>query len=259
MKIIYLDFEATQFSFDIISIGAVKYTGETFYTLVKPPKVSKITPLITKITGLTKEMFDDTLQPICSIFLKFVNWCKDGCENEDILFVTYGGFDITLLKHCVKRFPNVPEFEYVLNNVQDIQSILNKLAGFSTYSLASLSKLYETCFEKEPEGLHNSLCDAQMLQEVHKSVQNMSLESLKVLAENEVLNKYIKRYKRNRKRVRQDIREYLDTLSDFEIDTLCIEDLFKASLYVCDEVEGIIKNYYFLLKGTKLKGQIYER
>ena len=259
MRVIYIDFEATQFSFDIISIGAVKDNGSTFYTLVKPPRVDRVTPLITKITGLTRDMFTDDLKPIEVVFPEFVKWCRSDCQNDEIVFATYGGFDRTLLKHGVKRFPNIPEFAYVLERWYDIERLLNKLAGFPPYRMASLSALYSLCCGAVPEDLHNPLCDSQMLREIHIKAQATSEEAIKVISENEIVDKYVGRYKRGRKHFKRELREYFDTLTEAELDTVTIEDLFRVCPAIYDEVENVLKNYYFLLKGKKLKGRVYVR
>ena len=66
----YIDFEATQFSNRIISVGCVCENGNTFKSLVKPVNKGKITPLL---TGLTKDLkvlpFSQT-QPTLMILLE---------------------------------------------------------------------------------------------------------------------------------------------------------------------------------------------
>ena len=49
----FIDFEATQFSNEIISVGCVREDGETFYSLVNVQR-NKITPFITDLTGISK-------------------------------------------------------------------------------------------------------------------------------------------------------------------------------------------------------------
>ena len=51
----FIDFEATQFSGDIISVGCVDETGRRFYSLVKPHKLGLMTGFITDLTGITDE------------------------------------------------------------------------------------------------------------------------------------------------------------------------------------------------------------
>ena len=54
----FIDFEAMQFSNEIISVGCVSENGEKFYSLVQPKKAKKITDFITTLTGITYEDLD---------------------------------------------------------------------------------------------------------------------------------------------------------------------------------------------------------
>ena len=53
----FIDFEATQFSNDIISIGCIDENGEEFYSLINPGE-GKLTSFITELTGITDEMLN---------------------------------------------------------------------------------------------------------------------------------------------------------------------------------------------------------
>lgn len=66
----FIDFEATQFSMEIISVGCVREDGQTFYALVAP-KEGKITPFITNLTGITAEMVKTAMTPD-SVFRSFM-------------------------------------------------------------------------------------------------------------------------------------------------------------------------------------------
>ena len=48
----FIDFEATQFTGEIISIGCVDENDRQFYTLVKPEKSEDITGFIIDLTGI---------------------------------------------------------------------------------------------------------------------------------------------------------------------------------------------------------------
>ena len=51
----YIDFEATQFTEQIISIGCIDEVGNSFYSLVKPQLENfKISNFITELTGISK-------------------------------------------------------------------------------------------------------------------------------------------------------------------------------------------------------------
>ena len=50
----FIDFEASQFAEEIISVGCVDESGRSFYSLVRPKKPKKVTDFITKLTGITR-------------------------------------------------------------------------------------------------------------------------------------------------------------------------------------------------------------
>lgn len=97
----YLDFEATQFSNRIISIGCVSETGESFNTLVKPARGEKISPFITKLTGITNEQIQDA-PSADEAFMEFYRWIQR-VSGLDIVptFYVYGN-DSNFIDHTIK-------------------------------------------------------------------------------------------------------------------------------------------------------------
>lgn len=78
----FIDFEATQFSEEIISVGCKREDGETFYALVRPVE-GKITPFITNLTGITAEMVEEAMSPD-TVFEMFYDWAfKDANEMPE--------------------------------------------------------------------------------------------------------------------------------------------------------------------------------
>lgn len=75
----FIDFEATQFSQEIISIGCIREDGQTFYALVAPKK-GKITPFITNLTGITAEMIDSAMSAD-AVFSKFYDWLFENLDD----------------------------------------------------------------------------------------------------------------------------------------------------------------------------------
>ena len=69
----FIDFEATQFTNEIISIGCVREDGNSFYALVKPKKQKAITPFITDLTGITKDMLENE-KSSDEVFENFFDW-----------------------------------------------------------------------------------------------------------------------------------------------------------------------------------------
>ena len=93
----FIDFEATQFSEEIISVGCIREDGETFYSLVAPIE-GKITPFITNLTGITAEMLQDAMSPD-HVFESFYDWAFANDDTPD--FFVWGNSDIDFLRHTL--------------------------------------------------------------------------------------------------------------------------------------------------------------
>ena len=77
----FIDFEASQFAEEIISVGCVDEDGRSFYSLVRPRKPRKVTDFITKLTGITR---DEILNAPTAdeVFTSFFEWLgKEGIQR----------------------------------------------------------------------------------------------------------------------------------------------------------------------------------
>lgn len=162
----YLDFEATQFSNQIISIGCVSESGKTFSTLVNPGEKIKISKFITELTGITKDMLSAApdMDEAFDRLHTFVCMCD--YFNEPHYFC-YGDCDATFIKASIQRMHNV-------NSIIFAQSILYALFDYSKsvkkffkadQSIA-LRKLFSFIKEDEIVQKHDALEDAKMLYDV---------------------------------------------------------------------------------------------
>ena len=95
----FIDFEATQFSEEVISVGCIREDGETFYSLVSPVE-GKITPFITNLTGITAEMLQNAMSPD-HVFDQFYDWAFNGDDTPD--FFVWGSNDVDFLRHTFVR------------------------------------------------------------------------------------------------------------------------------------------------------------
>ena len=101
---IYLDFEATQFTENIIAIGASCEYGE-FDCLVQPPKEKELTKFITNLTGITPEMIKYALTPDEAFYDLFF-WISEMAQEangEPIFYHTYGAMDKIFLRNAAKH------------------------------------------------------------------------------------------------------------------------------------------------------------
>lgn len=98
----FIDFEATQFSNEIIAIGCVREDGVEFQSYVKADK--KITDFITQLTGITQEMIDEAPESDV-VFKSFYEWLRG---DRNIEFYCYGNSDLDFVK---KNLKNTVDFE----------------------------------------------------------------------------------------------------------------------------------------------------
>lgn len=137
---IYFDFEATQFSERVISIGAVCEYGE-FGCLVSSFS-KKITPYITKLTGITKEMVKGapTAEEAFSDLRDWLNLMS--IEDSVLSCHCYGDSDKKFLYNTAKEVKN-----------QDIAKFIRSLAD----SLLDDSRIVTHYLKVSAIGVHKAL------------------------------------------------------------------------------------------------------
>lgn len=173
----FIDFEATQFSNYIISIGCVRENGDEFYSLVKPAskKNKKITKFITDLTGITSEMVDKAPEAD-EVFKNFFDWCAE--FDDDIPeFFCYGNCDANF---CQANFNQSTNFKsksilgFLHTGLKDYAPVVQK--HFGLIQLVSLAKVVEYYQGNEIIQTHNALDDAKMLKYVYEQIQSHSIE-----------------------------------------------------------------------------------
>lgn len=189
---IFLDLEATQYSKEIISIGAISDKGETFYSLVRCN--TKVTKLITNLTGISNNDLKNQSK-FYKVFDSFWKWCCGQKKNkqEDIMFIVYGNFDGELIKAEYLRRPDDKRLFYMMNNIVDYQYYLmmHLYGSISTsLSLLNASKLLTKNDSLEQD--HNALNDAILLKLLYDSVGVPNIENL-ITAEKENYVRNIKK------------------------------------------------------------------
>lgn len=161
----YLDFEATQFSNRIISIGCVSETGESFKTLVKPVNGGKVNQFITDLTGITNEMLDNA-PSADDAFNQFFNFVINVSDNTAPKYFCYGDSDKDFIKHTVKYMTDVRAISFAVSvETMLINYAKNVRAYFSSNDI-SLKKLVALVRHvDEVEQKHDVMDDAMMLKE----------------------------------------------------------------------------------------------
>jgi hypothetical protein len=184
----YLDFEATQYTDRIISIGCVADSGHQFYCLVKTNK--KISPFITELTGITEEMLEqEALEPKYAF-----NALKDFIDEENknsktpSFFFCYGNED---KKYLLTTLKDISDYEWIddgcgysrlycsLKLKRFIKNLAYSLIDYSEdlkdwFNIeqpVGLKKVLSYLEKNEIEQKHNALDDAEMLYQVVSKTQ----------------------------------------------------------------------------------------
>jgi DNA polymerase III epsilon subunit-like protein len=166
----FIDFEATQYSNEIISIGCVNERGDKFSSLVQAnPK--KVTNFITELTGITKQ--DVINAPSADeVFNNFYDWITiDG--NIDFTFYCYGDTDITFIESNLKKAKNLKAIcalSIIGMHLKDYSKIVKEHYGLiKNIKLIKLVQYYRGV--DHIEQAHDALEDALYLKEIFDNIQ----------------------------------------------------------------------------------------
>ena len=168
----FIDFEATQFSGEIISLGCVDENGRQFYSLMKPAKPSAVTAFIVELTGIRPEDLADA-PSADTVFNRFLDWM---CRDEVAQFFSYGDSDAYFLE---RTLPHLTDFRAQLG-LSVIHSSLCDYAAevkkrFSLKHSIALKKVAAYYRGGPVEQTHNSLADALLLKEIYDCAQREPL------------------------------------------------------------------------------------
>ena len=159
-----------QYPFEIIQIGAIKLdinfkTVGSFNRLIKPAMYSRISPFITKLTGLkTEQLLDQKHFP--EVFTDF----RDFIDDEKSVLCIWGMADIReLYRNAFYHMLNVNLIPKMYIN---IQSSMAKYLGMSSKKLIKLQNAVESLSIPVTKEFHNALYDAFYTAEVFKRIFN---------------------------------------------------------------------------------------
>ena len=164
----FVDFEATQFSNEIISIGCVDQNGREFYSEVRARK--KITNFITSLTGITDEQ-NKAAESSDEVFARFFDWLMEN-PNERAVFYCYGNTDINFVKKNLDLTKNLKAqaaLSIMGMNLHDYSAVTKVHFGLvKNIALIKLVAYYRgvECVDQT----HDALEDAKFLKEVYDCV-----------------------------------------------------------------------------------------
>lgn len=178
----YLDFEATRFSNRIISVGCSAKNGNTFSSLVKPPKGDKVDKFIAELTGITNEMLVEapSANEVFSSLFDFIMANGDGLPT---VYYVYGNCDIDFLKATLKHMDDPKAcmcVQAMIGGLVDYAPTVRKF--FSANGDLALRKVYMLIKSyTEMEQKHDALEDAKMLQTIVENLHKVCKPEDKVI------------------------------------------------------------------------------
>lgn len=165
----FIDFEATQYTSEIISVGCVDEKGREFYTLVKPHKIKKLTKFITELTGITAEDLQNA-PTVDEAFSVFYDWL-DALEPAE--FYCYGYSDKEFVRHTL-RYAASPfannALTLIRKNLFDFSKTVKE--HFLISKDIALIKVVEHYRKESVKQSHNALEDALLLKEIYDNMQD---------------------------------------------------------------------------------------
>ena len=179
----FVDFEATQFSERIISIGCVAANGETFKTLVKPVKSKdKVNSFITKLTGITNEMLATapTADEAFNALFDFVLENQDDYSPE---YFCYGSNDTQFIARTASHMKDARAITFAKALQHSMQDYSTRVKShFKTRCDIALRKVYMLVQNEEIEQHHDALEDARMLYAVARNLSSCNLNDFSRLS-----------------------------------------------------------------------------
>lgn len=166
----YLDFEATQFSNRIISIGCTNERGATFKTLVRPQN-GKINGFITELTGITKDMVEDA-PSADEAFNLFAEWAYINSENTPPKYYCYGDSDKDFIDATIRTMSDFKAISFaasVKGLLIDYSTVVKDYLCTGQIALKKVVALIEDSDEIEQR--HDALEDAEMLRKVVENLR----------------------------------------------------------------------------------------
>ncbi len=174
----YLDFEATQFSERIISIGCIADNGARFETLVKPVKNEKVNAFIAQLTGITNEMLENapTADEAFNAFYEFV---KTNNEGGAPTYYCYGPSDKNFIQRTVSGMSDFHAIMFA-SSIQallvDYSAVVKNYLSTRGLSLKKLVALIRHVEDVEQK--HDALDDAMMLKECYEGLNTLDKDIL---------------------------------------------------------------------------------
>lgn len=167
----FIDFEAQQYTNEIISIGCVREDGVEFSSLVFPGKKhKKLSKFIKNLTGLTQEQINNA-PTIDDVFSNFFDWLSE--DKTNIVFYCYGNSDtdfVCATRALAQTIKAQATLCLIQCNLKDYSQNVKKFFGlWTTPSLLKVARYFKQ--DNSIEQNHAALDDAKLLYSVYLGIQ----------------------------------------------------------------------------------------
>lgn len=182
----YFDFEASQYTERIISIGVVAENGAAFDTLVKLPEGDKVGDFVSHLTHITDEMLAAEDVPTADkAFAKLDLWMLSMSQGSDTspCFYCYGDSDPRFLRKTVKKmntYHGIMCATALAELMVDYSPLVKQHLAVKGISLKKLTALVRHVESVEQN--HDALDDAYMLKECFEGLGDLTPEDVPVPA-----------------------------------------------------------------------------
>ncbi len=177
-QVIFLDLEGTQFTHEMIALGAVKVTlkkdgtfkkvfpGFKIYVLAK----NNIGHVVTDLTGITSDLLVKegySFPEALGLFRKYV-----GSNFSKSKFITFGNHDLRILRQSLLLNPEAHHgyVKTIGENYIDLSAVVNEYVKDDNNNTLSLTNLCKTFNIPLVEPSHDPLNDALMLAALYKEL-----------------------------------------------------------------------------------------
>lgn len=167
----FIDFEAQQYTNEIIEIGCVREDGCQFHSLVHPgEKHKKLSGFVKKLTGITQEELNNA-PSVDEVFTRFFYWL--GQDGGPAQFYCYGTSDPDFVHASIKLATQLmPQaaLSLIVSNMKDYSiTVKNHFGLIATPALIKVARYFEN--NDNLEQTHKAIDDAELLRSVYLGVQ----------------------------------------------------------------------------------------
>lgn len=166
----FIDFEASQYTQEIISVGCVSETNNEFYSLINTRH--KIGNFVSHLTGLTDNDFNEA-KNADTVFKDLFYWVDNTKNGEKVEFFCYGNADTIFALNSLKALKYSFYAQAILSLIitSTVDYADHVKAKFGLQKHISLIKVAQYFSQETLSQTHNALEDAKMLQFVYNQLQ----------------------------------------------------------------------------------------